>query len=598
MSSFRSATSFGRTGLLPWLAAFLPGVAMLVMMWPLRVSVPYLDGWAFVQQYQRWIEGTVSAQIFFQPHYVHPSAVGKVIYFAVLHWLGGDVGLLPLLMWIIAAGVTACLCRLSRFIWIGHVWWGVALMFLVGLTTFSAAQGEVWIWGFLFQNSVPGICLAAGLVLLSSPSISWWRVLAAALLNWMAIFSFGSGFLVGLVLALPLGLQLQGQSVSRRWLAVGAWLAFTGVGAWLALGEVRGSHEPMNPMILLDRPWMRFQFILILLGQMLGKGTVIEPQVLCALVGAALVMVFTACVACVIRFRRDRELVALSLPWIVCCLYGLGTAILICIGRSFNSLGNSLDERYSALTMFFVVGTMLLAATVVRHQSSSTVLTRCMRLAAGPAFALCLFAHAVNWQAGWNAMRLKYTSMAQESAMLAFVRIVPPDPDWMDTRLTRKSSLSLAKYLDSTHRLPGVKFASNDRVASFELGKKVPAQWAGFDKPRLLEDGHWRLSGTGGLSADDVADLILITAEPEGREERIIGLAAPVLPEAFFEREAQRRKHAERYFGWRHVIAPESLSPGKLTLRAYIYEQDRQRLRPMEGVHVVINSSNYTGLGK
>jgi hypothetical protein len=564
----------------------------------LRVSAPYLDGWAFVQQYQRWMEGNANAQILFQPHYVHPSAVGKAIYFAVLQWLGGDLSLLPLIMWAIAAAVTACICRLSRPIWVDRPYGGVALMSVVGLTVFSAAQGEVWIWGFLFQNSIPGLCLMAGLVLLSGPVSSWWRILVTALLNWIAIFSFGSGSLVGLLLAIPLWQQQQGRSVSRRWLAVCAWLVFTGLGAWLALGKVDASHELTSPMILLDRPWMRLQFILILLGQMLGKGTVFEPESLGALVGAALVIVFTACVACVFRFRRDRELVALSLPWMVCALYGLGTAVLICIGRSYNSLGNSLDERYSALTMFFFVGTMLLAAAVSCHLSSTITISRWMRRAAGPALAICLFAHAVNWQAGWNAMRLKYTSMAQESAMLAFVRILPPDSDWMDSRLTRKSSLSLAKYLVAKNRIPGVKFVSDDRVASFVLGKKVPAQWARFDKPVPLDGSRWKLSGTGGLSADDAADLVLITAEPEGSEERIIGLAAPILPDAFFERGAQRRAHTEKFFGWEHVIAPASLSPGKLTLRAYIFEQDRQRLRPMEGVHVVVNSANEGHLEK
>jgi hypothetical protein len=304
------------------------------------------------------------------------------------------------------------------------------------------------------------------------------------------------------------------------------------------------------------------------------------------------VILFIACAACVFRFRRDRELVALSLPWIVCCLYGLGTAVLICIGRSYNSLGNSLDERYCALTLFFVFGVMLLAAAVVRHHRSGIAMTRWMKWAARPAVALALFAQALSWMAGWNAMKLKSKSMEQERAMLGFVQILPPDSAWMDSRMTRKSSLVLTKYLAANHRLPGVKFVPDDRVASFAQGRKVSAQWAGFDEPHLLDDGRWRLSGTGGLSADNAADLILLTAEPEAGEERIIGLAAPILPEPFFERETQRRRHAERYFGWKHIVSPASLLPGKLTLRAYIFEQDRQRLRPMEGVHVVINSAN------
>ena len=73
----------------PWIAAFLPGLLILGMLAPLLVPLSYLDGWSFVQQYQRWAEGNYSWKEFFEPHYVHPSAVGKVIYFAVLHWSVG-----------------------------------------------------------------------------------------------------------------------------------------------------------------------------------------------------------------------------------------------------------------------------------------------------------------------------------------------------------------------------------------------------------------------------------------------------------------------------------------------------------------------------
>ena len=182
--------------------------------------------------------------------------------------------------------------------------------------------------------------------------------------------------------------------------------------------------------------------------------------------------------------------------------------------------------------------------------------------------------------------------------MLSFVHVLPPDPTWMKNRLTRQSAFRMAKYLGSKNRLPTVKFAADTRVTSFVRGAKAPRQWARFDEPQLLADGRWVLRGLGGNSADSGADLILITAQPAqpDAEEKIIALTAPMVPDTIYEREAQARRHPEHYVGWEHTLEPDLLPPGKLTLRAYIFEQDEQRLRPMEGTHVVGTSSVETSL--
>jgi hypothetical protein len=210
-----------------------------------------------------------------------------------------------------------------------------------------------------------------------------------------------------------------------------------------------------------------------------------------------------------------------------------------------------------------------------------------MELALIPTLAMFVIAHAVNWGRGWHAMKLKHKNMEQERAMLAFINVVPPDPDWMKSRLTRKSSFPMAKYLESKERLPGVTFAPDNRVASFKRGQKVSSNWARFDKPVQVDATHWSLHGTGGLSPDDAADLILITAEAEGAEEKIVAFSAPFLPDAFFEREAQTRRHVDHYMGWKSTVATTALPPGIVTLRAYVFEQDERALRPIEGVHKV-----------
>src|SRR6476619_3848578 len=101
----------------PWLVGFVPALVILYLLLPLRGSVPYQDSWRFVGQYADWIEGNYTWEAFFAPHYVHPSAVGKVIYFAVLHWLGGHVSVLPLVGWTLSLVIAICVSVLLRPLW-------------------------------------------------------------------------------------------------------------------------------------------------------------------------------------------------------------------------------------------------------------------------------------------------------------------------------------------------------------------------------------------------------------------------------------------------------------------------------------------------
>src|SRR6187399_59983 len=183
MISHCSAPSERLARIWPWVLAALPALVLLSIMLPLRVAVPHLDEWVYVQQYQDWTLGQCTWGDFFERHYVHPSAVGKLIYFAVMHGLRGNLGVLPLLTWGLSAVTAACVCLLARPLWRGDRATGAILMSCVTLTIFSPSPGEAWIWNFLFQNIIPQACLAVALVILSSGRISPWRIGAASVLS-------------------------------------------------------------------------------------------------------------------------------------------------------------------------------------------------------------------------------------------------------------------------------------------------------------------------------------------------------------------------------------------------------------------------------
>ncbi|MEZ0386888.1 MAG: hypothetical protein ACAI34_07475 [Verrucomicrobium sp.] len=583
-----------------WGLVIAPALWLLGEMVPLLVSVPCLDAWSFVQQYQHWVEDRYSWAAFLAPHYVHPSAVGKVIYFTVLHAFGGNVAILPVLSWLFTFTIAFCVCRLAHPLWHRgkksvHIP-GMIVLACATLILFTAAQGEVWLWDFVFQNFIPGTCLAAGLWLITGRQLNVVRLLGLSVLSIIAIFSFGTGFFVPALLAIPLALVIahQGWSRGRMAAALTLWLAVHAAIAWFALSAPGGSEDRVGLDTLLDRPLMRLHFVLIVLGNILGKGRGFEMESICVIFGGTLLLCFAACVVYVIRQRRHRDLVARSTPWIVLGLYGIASAFLISLGRMHNSLDNALDERFATFDVFFVLGCLMLAATVLRdltavtglqssEQRVSSKLAKWVQPCAVPAFVVLVLALLVNWDHGHQLMMVKHSRMEQERALLTFANVMPLNKEWMDARVTRKSSAKLAGFLKNHDRLRGVEFAKDRSIEQFKRGPKIGAKWARLDRPVETENGDWQLSGLGGLAVDDAADLVLVTAQTGQGTEQIVAITATVLPANFFEREKQVRMNPEYFLGWSQVLPHDALPEGNAVLRAYVFDQEDRTVHPMQG---------------
>jgi hypothetical protein len=157
--------------------------------------------------------------------------------------------------------------------------------------------------------------------------------------------------------------------------------------------------------------------------------------------------------------------------------------------------------------------------------------------------------------------------------------------EWMDARITRKSSFGLSSFLADRGKLHGVQFAPDRTLGSFKMGKKLSAKWARLNPPIDTRDGKWKLTGLGGLSVEDVADLILITAQGTDGPEEVVALAATLMPATFHERQKEVRTNPEFYVGWSRTLDDSSLPKGSVTLRAYVFDQEKRVIHPIEGVH-------------
>lgn len=580
----------------PWLLAFTPAWVVLAMLVPLLSPVPFQDSWVFVRQYNDFCEGRYSWVEFFHPHNAHPSAVGKAIYFAVLHWAGGDVALLPLFTWTFSMVIALGILRLSRPLWQGNRWRGAGLMFLVNLAVFSAAAGHAWIWDFVFQNVLPGMFLVLGLVVLQARWSLPIRIILALLAALLATFSFGSGFFAGLLLIPSVWHAAGGVKLKPRVILISGWtLAVLGA-AWLALSCLSSpGAAPEAAGARLSHLWanlgMTGQYLLLLLGLPLGQGTVMEPGTLCALWGAALLGVAGAGVWKLARERRASRWWEAQ-PWLTLIAWGALNAVLICYGRMANSLNTAVAPRYVTFVLFFLVGVGLFAAVAWRTDDGVSPPVMAWWRALLPALvALLVGAHVTAWVTGHHHMLNESVRMRQEKAAFSVAPVIAPLDDQIWWYLENGDSLRWAQSLHSRDRLRKVTFATNAEVSSFRVSRTtLPDRWASWSLLQSQGGAGWLAKGTCGLSKDIISmpDLILLSAQPEGGVEKFFACAKALLPENFLEREILRRIHPGHYFGWERKIRPEELPPGaRITLRAYAFDADARRVRPLEGTSVI-----------
>jgi hypothetical protein len=585
-------------GWLLWTLAWLPAVAILFWIESFQIRLPYHDSWAFVGQYQDWVEGRYTWGDFFATHNGHPSLPGKLLYFVVLHWMGGDMSHLNWLSWFFSLTISISLFLVARPLWRGaSPWVGPALMFFGNLSIFTGAQGHTWVWDFVFQNYIAGACLMAALALLRA-GVAWrpWRGIVAFVLAAGATFSFGSGFLVGGLLLPVLWAALpDGYSRGQKIKVVALWAVAAAVVTWLALAAVPAGAAGADPGGRLEgvytRPGMALQYVLILLGHTLGQGTVVEAVIVCAGVGGILVFLLLSAMVRLGLKCRSQEEWRTVLPWIACCGWAIGNALMICVIRMGGLLESALAPRYATFMQFMLLGVVFLGVAFYRHTGLRALLPSCLRHPGIPIAALAVLftLHGSAWGAGWHSLRVYHQRMISEVAATDFALVLPLNRE-IQWELGEGQVVGWLKFLHAQGRLKGVKFVQDTRISSFRQGPPLLDKFASFDLARNASDGTWVASGTCALSKDRVrlADIVLLTVATATTEERVFDFSPPRIPDDFHQRMLLRREFPRHYLGWEHVVDPARLPSGEaLTIRAYAYDGHSRRIRSIAGTYQI-----------
>ena len=586
-----------------WILAVLPAWVTLALLWPLRAEVPFADGWAMVEPYQAWMEGRYGWLDFFMPHNQHPSAPGKALYLAVLHWGKGEVALLPLVTWGMGVMVSLALLGILRR---GRVVVGSSLpraWLGVNLLVFSLAQGVVWNWEFLVFNAVPGTALVLGLALLADGVKGRWglKVAMASLLGLVAVFGFGSGCLVPLLL-LPAVILSGLTRADCRWgRVVGVAVLWTGgmvLATLIAFGVIGPIEVPDMPSSagrlseIMERPLDRVQFVLIVMGRGMGQGSVLEPVVQSTLAGLLLMGMGSLALVGLVRAGGCLSAVNLARiwPWLALVGWAVANALLICWGRAAESQVAALDQRYVAFSLFGwvgVLGLLMLAHRRLVETERGVGWVRATVWVRGPCLGFLGLMALLSSVEGWQSMRSEKQRMLSVQGSLAFAKVLPLDAFQFWRGNSHFDGLGeLALFLHQYDRLRKVGILDDNRVARAKLSAPLVSSKGRLVDLECQADGTWRLEGWSAWAEGWAGrpSLIAVSFAGSGGDEQWVAIGAPNMVDDFYQNEWLRMRYREHYFGWECVI-PASVSVGlrEGVLRAYGYDARRRAFRLIGG---------------
>ncbi len=566
------------------IAPWLPAVVTLVLIRVWSVNTPYWDSWGFVGEFLNWRAGKAHFSDLFVPHGPHPSAPGKLIFWFALEVMRGDLSWLPVLAWlfslVVALGVNAMLRR--HWNDVQRRW----LMLLANSLIFTTAMGGTWIWDFVCQNYISGACLAAGFLMLTGsragePS----RILGCWALAAVAATSFGSGFFVGWLFVGAMVLRIVVGNEPRRgaWIWVGMTCVVAVLLTWLpSLGRMATENQTGERIDwVAGHPTLLFQYFLIIIGTPLAHGTAFDPLNLATVIGGLVCILTIGCLIELWKRRSDGALLMAASPWLAFIAFGLINVLLVALARMGNSVWTAVSFRYVGFTYFIMLGLALLLALLLRGRVRAVSLV--------PLITVFAVVQCLNWTWGASAMRHFHHTLLQSRAALDFCKILPNWGQRIRVKIGTIPMEKLAPELAKYDRLKGVEFINDPLVSSLPMMKNLKSGATtngNFDRlardvdGTILAQGRWDT----GLSLASIPDIILISAQKPGEEEKLIGFNFPTLPGDIFADSIRRRYHEDHFLGWSVPLdqQPSPPTPGT-TLRAYAYFGSAHRARPMAG---------------
>jgi len=342
---------------LPFLLAAIPLVYLISMVIRYRVDVLFWDEWALVPLVRRSYEGAFAWPQLWKWYNEHRIFFPRLILLTLVRATGWNVCYELAVNLLAACGIcTALVWQLERSrkaIGDGGPNW---LIPVVSVMVFSLNQWENWLWGWQVSYLLNVCAVVAGLVVLASATVKWWRLPLALALGLVASYSLASGLIYWPLGLVVLGLR-SGAGRREKHLHLAAWALFGAavIACYLHGFRPEPQHTPLGTF--LREPAAFARYFLAYLGAPISREHAIRAGVVGLLALPALAFAL---------LRRERVKLELLAPYLAFSGYAIVTAGLTGMGRMSFGIDQALTSRYLLLSNLLWVSDLALLYLLVK----------------------------------------------------------------------------------------------------------------------------------------------------------------------------------------------------------------------------------------
>jgi hypothetical protein len=403
---------------LPWLIAIIAPPALIAyLIARYGVDVPYWDDWAMGDFLVKAHAGNASFADFVAIHNEGRLVVPRVLALASAALTGWDKRSLMFTSLAFATATAACLYSLALRTIGQSARWPCAL---AGVFIFSILQFLNWLWAFQVALFIPAACLAVAMWIITSRISGNTKIVAAALLAFVATYSFTNGMSLWLLL-FPLLWITPG--VPRRLLAI-IWPTAIAIALFLYFRHFHRADWTPTWGAALSRPAQVLQYMLVFVGMPLGWGTLPASQAICIFAGLLLLILFAGAIGYLWLRRRDRDLLSRAAPWLLLALYALMSAAATSIGRAVGVPFDRQKLRYVTFAIHLPIALIFLSALIAADlRQRKPALTRAIQRGRMVLGAIMLIAVALMISPCLGLIRTFYSLHLQAKGGLQFIQL-------------------------------------------------------------------------------------------------------------------------------------------------------------------------------
>ena len=572
---------FGRP-VLTFLVLALPALWVGWLVYQYGVDTPWGDEWDSTRLLlEKMQAGSLGLTDFFPFHNEHRIFFPRLLTFGLAQLTHWNVRAELLMIWILA-----CVCSLN--LWrAAHVsglqdsrtrhW----LLLGTNVLLLSPLQWENLLWGFQIGFFLPLATMTACLWV--APSLRRpFDFLVTMVLCVVSTFSIASGF-ASWFLTAPLLLRWNGKTPARSekfWWSIWAFVGIVSICSYFH-GFVRPAAHP-SPLVAIRHPFLAVQFLLAYLGNPFGCGTAFEQASIAQIAGAVPLIMLFGCVVYLWCSRRDRTLLAHSLPWLALTSIALVNGVLTTFGRVGFGLNAAMQSRYISFAVMLPIGLLFLVSLILRHwQERSPFNISNSRVTMGlvsvmTALALLFLGSTIDSLQFWRAFQ---HNRLTGKAVLLFVDVLE-EPEAL-VRYVHWSHWTLKAWTENLDRQgylrPRLVRSNHVREIASDSDEDATGEFN-----QLVRTPTGDLTATGWavlLEGHRTADSVLLTYDNAEGEPIIFARVDVMYPRA----EVGEWLHDRAYFrcGWMKSWKPDALPPSAHHITAWAFDAEKCRAFPI-----------------